>query len=257
MEEGEVARLSDAVALVTGASRGIGRASALELAREGAAVVVAARDQEPLDDLAARIGAERGRALAVACDVGDREQVDAMVAATIDRFGGLQILVNAAQTTPPDACLESYPLDWWEPALRSGLFGTLFAMQAAFPHLQAAGEASIVNFGDPDAVVGEPGKAATNVTKEGIVALTRTAAREWGRYGIRVNAVNATARSERVATDLERDPSLEPWLASQIPSGVLGDPREVARAVVFLASSDSGMLTGSTIEVDGGRAMFA
>ena len=252
-----MARLGGAIALVTGASRGIGRATALELAREGATVVAAARDQEALDDVAARIEAEHGRARAFACDVTDREQVDALVAATVGRFGGLHVLVNAAQTTPPDGCLESYPLDGWEPALRSGVFGTLFAMQAAFPHLRAAGEASVVNFGDPDAVVGEPGKVAMNVTKAGVLALTRTAAREWGRYGIRVNAVNATARSERVVKDLERDPSLEPWLASQIPSGVLGDPRDVARAVVFLASSDSGMLTGSTIEVDGGRAMFA
>jgi NAD(P)-dependent dehydrogenase (short-subunit alcohol dehydrogenase family) len=245
------------VALVTGASRGIGRATAFELAREGATVALAARDQDALDDVSARISAEHGRALALRCDVTEREQVDAVVAETVERFGALHVLVNAAQTTPPDACLESYPIDWWEPALRSGVFGTLFAMQAAFPHLRAAGEASIVNFGDPDAVVGEPGKVAMNVAKEGVLALTRTAAREWGRYGIRVNAVNATARSERVASDLERDPSLEPWLASQIPSGALGDPREVARAVAFLASSDSGMLTGSTIEVDGGRAMFA
>jgi NAD(P)-dependent dehydrogenase (short-subunit alcohol dehydrogenase family) len=252
-----VERLAGKVAIVTGASRGIGRACGLELAAEGAAVVVAAREAGRLNELVEEISGRGGAALAVAGDVGDRVVAESVVRSAVDRFGRLDALVLAAQSTGSEACLEAYPVADVEGALHSGLFGSLHVMQAAFSHLRDAGDSSIVTFGDPDAVVGEPGRLATNVAKEAIRALTRTAAREWGRYGIRVNAVNPTVHSERVDAELEAAPDLEAWLATQIPGGRLGDARDVARTVVFLVSADAAMLTGSTVAVDGGRAMYA
>jgi NAD(P)-dependent dehydrogenase (short-subunit alcohol dehydrogenase family) len=249
--------MGDRVAIVTGASRGIGRACAVELAAEGASVVAAARDAERLDTLVSEIEGDGGVVVAVPCDVGERAAAEALVDTAVTRFGRLSALVLAAQSPGVDACVEVYPVDAVADALRSGFYGSLHVMQAAFPHLQAAGEGSVVTFGDPDAVVGEPGRLATNVAKEAIRALTRTAAREWGRYGIRVNAVNPTVRSERVQADLEAAPDLEAWLSTQIPGGRLGEPRDVARAVVFLVSDAAAMLTGSTVAVDGGRATYA
>jgi len=252
-----VERLAGKVAIVTGASRGIGRSCAIELAAEGAALVLGARDSERLDALVGEIAGRGAAAVAVPGDVGDPTVAESLVRAAVDGFGGLDALVLAAQTAGAEACLETYPVADVESALHSGLFGSLHVMQAAFPRLREAGNASVVTFGDPDAVVGEPGRLATNVAKEAIRALTRTAAREWGRYGIRVNAVNPTVHSERVDAELEAAPDLEAWLATQIPGGRLGDARDVARTVVFLVSEDAAMLTGMTVAVDGGRAMYA
>jgi 2-hydroxycyclohexanecarboxyl-CoA dehydrogenase len=252
-----VAQLGGMVAVVTGASRGIGRSVAVELARAGAAVAVAARTEDALREVVTEIEANGGSAFPVACDVTDAERVDLLISEAVERFGGLDVVVNAAQTPVDDACIEAYPMAAFEQALRSGLYGTLAVMRSAFPHLKARGGGSIVNFGDPDAIVGEPGKVASNVTKEAIRGLSRTAAREWGRYGIRVNVVAPTAKSERVAAALEREPDMEQWLLTQLPAGELGEVVDVARTVVFLASLDSAMLTGMTINVDGGRGMYA
>jgi NAD(P)-dependent dehydrogenase (short-subunit alcohol dehydrogenase family) len=249
--------LQGRVALVTGASRGIGRACALDLARAGAAVVASARDDVALADLVTQITSAGGDASAMSCDVTDAAQVEHLVDHVIEHHARLDILVNAAQSAQIDVPLEALDPADLTVAIASGIFGTFHLMRAAMPHLRAAGNGSIVNFGDPDAVVGEPGKAATSVAKEGVRALSRTAAREWGRYGIRVNVVNPMALSERVRADLERAPDLEPWLAAQIPGGRVGEPDDVARVVTFLASDDSEMLTGATVEVDGGRNMYA
>jgi 2-hydroxycyclohexanecarboxyl-CoA dehydrogenase len=252
-----VARLVGKVAIVTGASRGIGKSVAVELAQEGADVVVAARTEHLLDEVVNEIEANGGQALSVVCDVADSEHVERLISRAVDRFGGIDILVNAAQTAAVEGCLESYPMDDWETAMQSGLYGTLAVMRGAFPFLKDSSGGSIVNFGDPDAIVGEPSKVAMNVTKEAVRALSRTAAREWGRYGIRVNVVSPAARSERVADQLTAQADLEEWLLTQIPSGKLGDVADVARVVVFLASADSAMLTGMTVNVDSGRGMYA
>jgi NAD(P)-dependent dehydrogenase (short-subunit alcohol dehydrogenase family) len=258
IEEGRaVARLTDQVAIVTGASRGIGRSVAQELAREGAAVVAAARTSSALDELAAEIMASGGRALAVRCDVRDPAEARKLIDRALSAYGRIDIVVNAAQGAVGEACVEDYPLDDVRAALDSGFYGTLAVMQAAFEPLRSRGGGRIVNFGDTDAVVGEPGKLGTNVAKEAIRALSRTAAREWGRYGIYVNVVDPLARTERLSEEFEHDPEREAWLTSQIPSGVIGDPTGVARAVVFLASDDSRMLTGMSVNVDGGRGMYS
>jgi NAD(P)-dependent dehydrogenase (short-subunit alcohol dehydrogenase family) len=252
-----MARFSDQVAIVTGASRGIGRVVATELAREGAAVVVAARSQDALEVLADEITAAGGRALPVACDLSDREQAAALVRRAAEAFDGLDVVVNAAQGATDEACVESYAVGEIQRALDSGFFGSLAVMQAAFEPLRSRGGGHIVNFGDGDAQVGEPGKLASNVAKSAIAALTRTAAREWGRYGIYVNLVEPLARTERLLEEFERDPDREAWLAGQVPGGEIGDPNAVARAVLFLLSDDSRMLTGMSVHVDGGRAMFS
>ncbi|MFO1426446.1 MAG: glucose 1-dehydrogenase [Steroidobacteraceae bacterium] len=260
-------RLQDKVAIVTGAGRGIGRAIALAFSAEGARVVVASRSAGPVEAVCAEIIAAGGRALGVPCDVAEKAQIRAMVARTVEAFGTVDILVNNAQGFGTPAAPTPYParrgiedgLDAeWDYTLRTGLMGTLWAMQAVFPHMKAHG-GKIINFGSMAGQRGESRTAPYNATKEAIRALTRTAAREWGRHRINVNVINPAALSHALETfqrDFPPPPGTED--ARHIPLRRLGDPRaDIAPAAVFLASADSDYITGMTFMVDGGLLMHA
>jgi NADP-dependent 3-hydroxy acid dehydrogenase YdfG len=142
------------------------------MALEGAAFVAAAWDETSLETLASALIDFGGEAIAFRCDVSVRPQVDALVEKALEQVGRVDMLVNAAQRAAPDHELEAYPCEALDMAFDGDLRGTLAMMQAAFPHLRAARDASIINFGDTDAAVGEPGKVANNITKEAVRALT-------------------------------------------------------------------------------------
>jgi NAD(P)-dependent dehydrogenase (short-subunit alcohol dehydrogenase family) len=186
-----------------------------------------------------------------------------MVAAVAERLGPPDILVNNAQSFgtadapaiyPRPMPLESSLNAEWEYTLRTGLWGTLWCMQAVFPHMKQRG-GKIINFGSMSGQRGERGTAPYNVTKEGIRALSRTAAREWARYRINVNVINPAAKSRALeASQRDFPPKTDPGKA--IPLGRLGDPeRDIGAVAVFLASSDSDYVTGMTMMVDGGLLM--
>ncbi|MGH7899851.1 MAG: SDR family NAD(P)-dependent oxidoreductase [Candidatus Binatia bacterium] len=250
-------RLDGKVAIVTGAGQGIGRAIALVYARAGARVVVAEWKVHRLERTVEEIRAEGHSAFGVPTDVSKHEQIRAMIAKTVSHFGQLDILVNNAQSFAPRAPLLDITEEHLDMFLDSGIKGTLWAMQGAYPHMKGRG-GRIINFVSASGMKGEPGLGAYNATKEGIRALTRTAAREWGKDGILVNAIAPAAMSKRGQDYQARDPEAFAQAMAERPIGRLGDPEtDVAPVALFLAGAGSRFLTGHTFLVDGGAHIWA
>lgn len=246
-------RLRGKVAVVTGSGQGIGRGIALVYAREGAHVVVAELKEHRARRTAEEIEAEGGSALALPVDVARREQVEAMVARTVERFGRIDVLVNNAQGMHAHKPLEEITDEDFDVFLISGLKGTFWAMQAVFPHMRDQGGGRIINFVSLNALTGAPGLADYNATKGAIAALSRTAAREWGKHNILVNCIAPGAISKRTLEFFERNPQMAEYVREQRPLGRLADPeKDLAPVAVFLASDDGHFVTGQTYFVDGG-----
>jgi NAD(P)-dependent dehydrogenase (short-subunit alcohol dehydrogenase family) len=246
------------VVVVTGAGQGIGRGIALHLGRNGASVVVAEWKEHRAQRTVAELEELGVPALAAVCDISSKEQIDAMVAATVERFGRVDALVNNAQTFRPQAPLATVAEEDVDVFYESGVKGTLFAMQAVRPHMQQAGWGRIVNFASAAGITGMPGYGAYNASKEAIRALTRTGAREWGRDGIVVNCICPAAESKRGQEAAARDTDAYKEFLRTHPIGRQGDPEDdIAPVVLFLCSDAARYLTGQTLMVDGGAFLFA
>jgi NAD(P)-dependent dehydrogenase (short-subunit alcohol dehydrogenase family) len=256
-------RLEGKVAIVTGAGQGIGRGISLAYGLEGAKVVAASRTTSSVEAVVRQIREEGGTALGVTCDVGHEEQIKAAVARTVQEFGTVDILVNNAQSfgtadapqnIPTPSPLENLSDAEWEFTLRTGLWASFWAMRAVFPYMKEHG-GKIINFGSMSGQRGERGTAPYNATKEAIRALTRTAAREWGKYKINVNVINPASLTRALEESQSKHPP-KTSSALSIPLGRLGDPqKDIGAAAVFLASSESDYITGMTFMVDGGLLM--
>ncbi|MFC4503447.1 MULTISPECIES: SDR family NAD(P)-dependent oxidoreductase [Streptomyces] len=250
-----MARLSGRAALVTGGGQGVGRGIALALAAEGAAVVITGRTERTLKDTADEIAGRGGRVHTVLGDVGDRDDVDRMVAETVREFGRLDTLVNNAQSSVQRPLEQTTYADL-ELTYRSGPLAVFHAMQAALPHLRES-RGSVVNLGSSAAVQGEVSFAAYAMAKEAIRGLTRVAAREWGAYGIRVNVVCPAALSPAAEEFFAAHPDKAERVLSAIPLGRMGDPEtDIGRAVAALVSDDMTYLTGATLMLEGGRTLL-
>lgn len=250
-----MSRLAGKVAIVTGASQGIGLAIARAYVREGAAVVLSARRGDVLEAEVRKLEEAGGNVLAVTADVAKREDANRTITAAAERFGRIDILVNNAQTTR-QAGVESITDESIALTFGSGLFGTLFHMQAAFPHLKERG-GSIINFGTRQGIYGEPGDGIYGANKEGVRALSRSAAREWGQFGIRVNVINPAGLSPAAARFFEQNPERGQKYMDDISLRRFGDlDTDIAPVAVFLASEDSRYVTGQTINTDGGQIML-
>ena len=244
--------LTNQVALVTGASRGIGAATARTLSREGAAVALAARDEERLDALAAEITEAGGSALSVPTDIGDPVAVERMVARTLDAFGRLDIAFNNAaggghRPTPlPDVAVEDF-----DSAFAVNLRGTFLCLKHEIPAMLQTGGGAIVNMTSTAGLEAVGGLAAYVSTKHGIVGLTKVAALEYAAQGIRVNAV---APGPILTDQLERAGTAAQQAAAQaMPMKRVGHPEEVAAAVAWLCSDAASFITGATVPIDGGK----
>lgn len=240
---------------MTGAGQGIGEAAAVTFAREGASLVLTGRTLSKLEAVAARIEAAGGKVRRLEGLAGDRAMAERTVNEAINTFGRLDILVNAAQTYTDATPVETIPEENLRINFESGVIGSLQLMQFAFPHMCDAGGGSIINFGSSFGYRCEPGYLAYAANKEAIRTLTKTAAREWGRHGIRVNTVFPAALTPKSRQYLEESGTYE-LEASKTAVGYLGDcETDVAPVVLFLASDDSHYVTGQTINADGGSLM--
>jgi NAD(P)-dependent dehydrogenase (short-subunit alcohol dehydrogenase family) len=246
-------RLAGRVAIVTGAGQGIGRGVALAFAREGARVCLAELKPHRAERTLKEIVEAGGEAIALPTDVGDRAQVEAMVAETVRRWGGVDVLVNNAHGFGPRAKLEEIPEAQFDLSWRTGVKATWWAMTAARPHMASRGWGRVVNFVSLAAERGDTGLGDYAASKAGIAALTRSAAREWGREGITVNCIAPGAWTKRGQDFAARDPEAFRRQMEARPIGRLGDPEsDIAPVVVFLASDDARFVTGQTMYVDGG-----
>jgi NAD(P)-dependent dehydrogenase (short-subunit alcohol dehydrogenase family) len=249
-------RLSGKVAIVTGGGQGVGYGIAQVFAREGAKVLITGRTPDKLEAAVADLKAAGGDAAWIAGTAGVRADAEAAVAKAVDLFGGLDILVNNAQTSKPGTMFEDTDDALFALTIESGLYGSFQHMQAAVPHMKAKG-GSIINFGSYEGIHGGVGFAAYAAAKEGIRGLSRTAARELGRYKIRVNVICPAALSPIAEQWVKDFPEDAEKVMNLISLGYLGDcADDIGPAALFLASDDSRYVTGQTINVDGGQMML-
>ena len=253
--------LKDRVVMLTGASRGIGRAAAAAFAAEGARLAVCSRQGEELRAALKADGLPEDRLLALQADVGQAAGADAFVRATLDRFGTVDVLVNNAGAGLP-AAFEDLPDDRWHAVLDQNLWSVIRVTRAVLPAMKAAGGGRIINVAALSGVRPRLGQVASNVAKAGVVSLTKSLAAELAPHKILVNAVCPgmvfTTRWAQRAAKLAREQGISEEEAKYrmagygIPLGRFGDPEESAGIIVFLASRHATYITGTAMEVDGG-----
>jgi NAD(P)-dependent dehydrogenase (short-subunit alcohol dehydrogenase family) len=247
----ELFDLTDRVALVTGASKGLGRAMALALAGAGADVALYARDVEGLKGTAREIEGLGRKAGIFAVDVLKREQIEATVQETLAVFGRLDILVNNAGVNIRKPVLEISP-DEWDLVLNTNLKGYLLMAQAVAPHMLSRGSGKIINMASILGTVALPFQVAYASSKGGVIQMTKVMALEWAKQGVQVNAIGPTYFETPLVAQLRNDPERYNFIVDRTPMGRWGQPEELAGVVVFLASRASDFVTGQTIFVDGG-----
>ncbi|RKE39122.1 NAD(P)-dependent dehydrogenase (short-subunit alcohol dehydrogenase family) [Paraburkholderia sp. BL23I1N1] len=252
-----MSELQDRVAIVTGGGQGLGLGIAHALASEGVNLVLTGRTEAKLRQAETALKAHGVQVLVVPGDTRRRADADQAVAAAIEQFGRIDALVNNAQSSTPGVPLEAVTDENWRETLESGLYGTLYFMQAVLPHMRQRGSGRIVNFASRTGIEGTRGFAPYAAAKEGIRGLSRVAAREWGAYGITVNVVCPAALTPAAQTYLEAHPSELTRYLSEIALGRLGDPeKDIGRVVAFLCSDSAAYVTGQTINADGGQSML-
>lgn len=239
-------------ALVTGASRGIGHAIAVALARQGADVAVNSRSVANLERVRTDISELGRRALAIAADVTDRDAAQGMVTAAIDGLGGLDIVVNNAGGTSFMVPFTEMRFSGWEKVMRLNVDSIVHVLQAAAPHLLEQRSGSVINVSSVAGVGGTPMLAPYGASKSAVISLTRSLAMEWGQANVRVNALCPGWTATDLNRNLWENPEASKALTDQIPLGRWAQAEEMTGAAVFLASDASSYLTGHTLLVDGG-----
>jgi NAD(P)-dependent dehydrogenase (short-subunit alcohol dehydrogenase family) len=247
---------TDQVAIVTGGGRGIGAATARRLASEGAAVAVADVDLEPAEQVAQSIREAHGEALPLQVDVTSRSQVEKMLAAILARYEHVDVLANIAGIATGEHFLQVTDENWRR-TLDINLTGVFLCSQIVARHMVERGIAGrIVNMASTNGLVGEGNFAAYNASKFGVVGLTMTMAIDLAPYNIRINSVCPGLIKTRLSQELWDNPEEAADYLKKIPLNRFGEPEEVAAAVAYLASTDSGFITGHQLVIDGGQLTF-
>ncbi len=245
--------MENKTAVVTGASRGIGRAIALELAHRGARVVVNYnRSAEAATEVVSVIQDEGGEAIAVQADIGDFEQARALIKAAIDTFGQIDILVNNAGTTR-DQLLMLMKEDDWDVVLNVNLKGVFNCCKAAARPMVRQRRGRIINISSVSGIAGQAGQTNYAASKAGVIGFTKSLAKELGPRNITVNAVAPGFVPTALTADLSED--LKQQAIEATPLGRMGEPEDIAYAVAFLASDEAAFITGEVLTVDGGLVM--
>ena len=248
--------LEGKVAVITGAASGIGRETSLLFAQEGAKLALADVDDRGVVETARMVAQREGEAIHVHCDVADRDQVDALVAAAVERFGRLDCAFNNAGVGGGGDVLAEYEYELWNQVIAINLTGVFLCMQSELRQMVAQGAGAIVNAASVVGLIGYPNLAAYNAAKHGVIGLTRTAAVEYAGHGIRVNAVCPGWIETRMVMEEGASPASDPdvytAIAAMAPMKRLGIPAEIAAAVAWLCSDAASFVTGHPLVVDGG-----
>ena len=246
--------LKDRVAIVTGGGRGIGKAIALRLATDGANIVIADIDLDAGKSVAAEVEALGRQALAVATDISSKEQVQAMVQAIMERFGRIDILINNAGILGPTCPVVEIEEGDWDRVLAINLKGAFLCSQAVVPHMVAQGWGRIVSMSSVAGKEGNAGMAPYNVSKVGIIGLTKSLGHEIAKTGVTVNCVAPTMIETELIDAVS--PETMATLLAKIPMGRIGKPYEVAALISFLVSEEAGFITGQCYNITGGRSVY-
>jgi NAD(P)-dependent dehydrogenase (short-subunit alcohol dehydrogenase family) len=245
-------RLDGKVAIVTGAGSGVGQGIATAMAKAGANLVLVGRTREPLQETAGRIEAAGARCRIVQGSIAEPDTATRAVAEAVEAFGRLDTVVNCAHSFTGHFPLHETPVGNFRTHLESGFFGSIYFMQAAFPHLKET-RGSVINTGSTAGMEGWATMAAYAASKEAIRAMSRSASRDWGPHGVRVNVIQPGAHAKSSDEYLRDHPEHEKAIMAQIPMGYLGDAEpDIGWVAVFLASEDARYVTGQTISATGG-----
>jgi gluconate 5-dehydrogenase len=248
--------LDGKVALITGGSKGIGRAIALELADAGADIALAARGPEALEKTAREVEERGRRAAAIPTDVTDPAQVETLIERAISDLGGLDVLVNNAGAAPFFSQIDTMRLEGFEKYFRINFLSAVFCTRAAAATLLARGEgASVINVASVAGFIASPGLTYYSTAKAALINLTRTVAREWAGYGVRVNAIAPGWIETELNEGARQDAGFRDGIRDTIPLGRWGTAEEVAGVARFLASDAASFMTGSVVVVDGGQSV--
>lgn len=247
--------LSGKVAIVTGGSRGIGAEIARTLAQSGAKVVVASRKQAGVERVAAEIRANGGEAIGVVCHTGYRDQVQALVATTVERWGQIDIAVNNAATNVHVGSILDTDEGMWDKVLQVNLKGYFWVAQAVMPHFRAQGSGKLVNIASIGGLVPGPYAGLYSISKAGVISLTMALAQEVGGENIQVNAIAPGVIETRFSAPLQQNEGIRRRLLER--AGRIGHTSDIAHAALFLASPMSDYINGTVLTVDGGTMVSA
>lgn len=244
-------RLDGRVAIVTGASKGIGASIAQIFAQNGAKVVVSSRKQDAVDEIAAEIVANGGEAFGIAAHVGDSQALQHLVNSTIEKYGRIDIIVNNAATNPVFGPLED-SVDAMDKIMQINVKAPLELAKMALPYLKKHQKGVIINVSSVEAFIATEGLGCYSVSKAALNMLTKSMAKEWGKYGIRANAICPGLIKTKFSEALWSNETMLKYYLKQTPLGRIGEPEEIANLALFLASDASSYSTGGLFLADGG-----